>query len=89
MNWENEEEHLMLLQEKINGYLMYCESRQYQELYPESEIEYGVFEIHFLYELTDTAIEFLNEVQGQICSAGVRIECRIAEAESVAAGESG
>ena len=35
LSWEKEYEHLLILQEKINSYLAFCESDQYREIYPE------------------------------------------------------
>ena len=48
LDWEEEYEHLLMLQDKINSYLAFCESGQYKEVYKNCEAECVVFEIHFL-----------------------------------------
>ena len=34
LNWDNEFEHLKILQDKINAYVAFIESEQYDEIYP-------------------------------------------------------
>ena len=46
LDWKNEYDHLLRLQEKINSYITFCEEHQYNEFYEEDLIEYAVFEIH-------------------------------------------
>lgn len=77
LDWENEYEHLYTLQNKMNAYVHYCESGQYQQFTQGKEPKYAVIEIHFLYEPTETALRFLNSVQEQIGGMGIRIECHI------------
>ena len=40
-------------------------------------IEYAVFEIHFKYEPTKKAMDFLEQVQRQVNELGITIECHI------------
>ncbi len=77
LDWENENEHLYTLQNKMNAYISYCESGQYKQFSGDAEVKYSIFEIHFLYEPTETALEFLNNVQEQIGGMGIKIECHI------------
>lgn len=77
LDWKNEYEHLLRLQEKINSYITFCEEHQYNEFYEEDLIEYAVFEIHFKYEPTKKAIDFLEQVQRQVNELGITIECHI------------
>ncbi len=37
MDWSDEYNHLVLLQEKLNNYLWFIESKQYKEHFPDSE----------------------------------------------------
>ena len=37
LDWENEGEHLLLLQDKLNAYLGYIEAKEFQEVYPQYE----------------------------------------------------
>lgn len=77
LDWENEYEHLYALQNKMNAYIHYCESGQYRQFTQDQEPKYAVIEIHFLYEPTETAVEFLNNVQEQVGGMGIKIECQV------------
>ena len=77
LNWDNEYQHLMTLQEKINNYIIFCESRQYNKIYPEQYIRFAIIEIYFLYEPTIKCIEFLQQVQNQVQELGIKIDCYI------------
>ena len=50
----SEYDHLILLQEKINAYISYLDTRQYEEQYPKEEIVMAIIEIHFKYDITST-----------------------------------
>lgn len=73
----NEYDHLMLLQEKINAYISYLESKQYEEQYPGEAFDMAVIEIHFKYDITDNCEKFLNTVQSQVGQYGIKIEAHI------------
>ena len=60
VDWSDEYRHLVMLQEKINVYITFFEEKQYEEIYKEEEIAYGVIEIHFLHNLTVNAEKFLQ-----------------------------
>lgn len=74
LDWENEYEHLLSLQEKINAYITFCESQQYKEIYEDCIVEYAVFEIYFKYDPTSNAIKFLETVNSQLNELGISIE---------------
>ena len=81
LDWSEEYQHLMILQEKINTYLGFLEEKQYEEMYKEETITYGIIEIHFLYSLTDNAEKFLQAVQNQVAQHGIRIQYYVSEEE--------
>lgn len=67
MDWNNEYEHLILLQEKINNYIAYIEDKQYLLNYPNAEqVE---VQIKFLYKETANCIKFLEQVKAVISEA--------------------
>ena len=68
MDWRDEYQHLVMLQEKINVYITFLEQKQYEN------ITYGIIEIHFLYSLTANAEKFLQSVQNQVAELGVKIQ---------------
>ena len=77
LEWDDEYGHLVALQEKINAYIGFCEERQYEQIYKNRQVEYGVFEIHFASEPTEKAMNFLEQVQKQLNELGITIECHI------------
>ncbi len=81
LEWNDEYEHLLILQEKINSYLAFCEQKEYIKNYKDIVVDYIIFEIHFLYEPTQNAILFLERVQCQLREIGILIECHISEEE--------
>jgi hypothetical protein len=76
-NTLNEHDHLILLQEKINAYIRYLETKQFEEQYPEEEIVMAIIEIHFKYDITENCENFLNVVQNEIGQYGIKIEAHI------------
>ncbi|QIK63242.1 hypothetical protein G7068_08555 [Leucobacter viscericola] len=54
-----EYEHLELLQNKINAYLGYIESRQFEQNFPERHFERFVIEVAFQHEPTAACTKFL------------------------------
>lgn len=83
LDWDEEYEHLLILQEKINAYIGFCESGQYKDIYANEEIRHIVFEIHFLFEPTQNAYKFLEQIPKQINGLEVSIECHGAEKGNV------
>lgn len=79
MDWENEYQHLLMLQEKINTYIDYFEEKQYKKPYKKEHIKYGIIEIHFLYELPLSAKKFLQVAQEQIKGIGLKIQYSISQ----------
>lgn len=76
-NTLTEYDHLILLQEKINAYISYLETKQYEEQYPEEEIIMVVIEMHFKYSINDNCRNFINTVQSQIGLYGIKLETHI------------
>ena len=64
VGWEEEIEavHLEILQEKINNYIHFLESKQYVERYGD-KFDKKVIQITFQYSPSDNGLEFLAEVQ--------------------------
>lgn len=79
LDWKNEYQHLKALQDKINAYISFLESEQYKETYCDNSIKYGIIEIHFLYELTKNAENFLQSVQNQVRELGIIIQYSVSE----------
>jgi len=74
MDWKYEYQHLVMLQEKINVYITFFEEKQYEDIYREKNIDYGIIEIHFLYDITSNAEKFLQTVQNQVEELGIMVQ---------------
>ena len=79
VDWRDEYEHLVMLQEKINAYISFLENKEYEDIYRGENIMYGIIEIHFLYTLTANAERFLQSVQDQVAELGVKIQYFVSE----------
>lgn len=77
LDWDEEYNHLLLLQDKINAYISFIENEQYLEIMPTKEFDGARIEIHFKYEMTENAEKFLQRVQDQVGEIGVLIKCFI------------
>ena len=83
MDWRDEYQHLVMLQEKINVYITFLEQKQYEDIYKGENITYGIIEIHFLYNLTANAEKFLQSVQNQVAELGVKIQYCVSQEEQM------
>lgn len=68
-----EYDHIDILQDKLNAYLWYIDSKQYEEVYPDKEFGKYLINIHFLYKLTDNCIKFIDVVSKQLSPANIEI----------------
>lgn len=77
MDWTNELEHLLLLQNKINNYISYIEEEQYKESYP--NIENIEININFLFEIPNNCMKLLDVIKNTIYESldnvTLKIEC--------------
>lgn len=46
LNCQNEEEHLLSLQDKINAYIEFIENKQYKSIYPDKIFKNIIIEIY-------------------------------------------
>jgi len=66
LEWNNEYEHLIILQDKMNLYFGYIENKEYNDIYPNKEFKSYIIEIHFKYKITDKCKQFLEVAQKQV-----------------------
>lgn len=78
LDWENEQDHLVILQNKINSYLGFIESKQYVDIYPNDVFEYCVIEIHFQNSITENCLKFLDVVANQVEQFNIKIRAEVA-----------
>lgn len=72
---EFEYDHMMMLQDKLNTYIWYIESEQYQETYPEKVFEDFSIRIHFLSETTELCKRYIENANRKLLSSNIHIEC--------------
>lgn len=66
LDWTNEYEHLVQLQNKLNAYISFIENKQYEEIYPKHKFTTFQIEIHFQYEPIPSCLKFINNVNNQL-----------------------
>ena len=71
LEWDIKNEHLYLLQEKINTYLRFIESDEVYTSYENSEGKKFIIHIAFKFSPNETAIDFLSKVETVIKEAGL------------------
>ncbi|BBW96447.1 DUF6572 domain-containing protein [Geobacillus icigianus] len=70
LEWENEEEHLLLLQEKINVYLRFIESGEIYSVYEDAKEREFEIKIYFKNPFPDNCKDFLKKVSDILNGAG-------------------
>lgn len=81
LDWESEDIHLEILQDKINLYIDYFEGKKYRNIdkYREQDFEYAIIDIFFKYELTKNAEEFISLINKKIEKYNMYINYRVSE----------
>ena len=77
LDWSNEYEHLVMLQDKINSYLNFIESEEIYESYPKAKDRKIEIILYAKYDITEKAEEFLNVAYNSIAEAGFSLSCEI------------
>jgi hypothetical protein len=70
LEWDKGNEHIYLLQEKINAYLMAIESGQVNKSYPKSIGKSFIVSVALKYAPDETGIAFLSNVNEILSNAG-------------------
>lgn len=73
LDWENEAEHLTLLQDKINAYLSFIESNQYANTYPGIAFEHFVIDVRSKYEATENCLKFFEVINAQLREYNIHV----------------
>ena len=79
LDWENEYEHLLILQEKINAYINYIKSKQYVSVYPNKIFKRFAINIWFKYDITENCFKFLDVIANQVEELGIVIKAELRE----------
>jgi len=77
LDWSDEHDHLLKLQDKINTYLEYMEGEEIYEAYADAKDREFVLSVDFQHRPPASAINFMEQV-GKICEeAGFGVEYSI------------
>ncbi len=74
--WNDEAEHLLLLEEKLNSYIAFFESGELAERYPESQNRRIRIEVVGQYELTPAAEQYFRQANEVLAAAGAPLRFR-------------
>jgi hypothetical protein len=77
LEWDDDNEHIYLLQEKINAYLIAIESGQVNKSYPLSMDKKIVVSVALKYAPNETGISFLSKVNEVLLNAGYGFDYHI------------
>ena len=80
VGWEEEIEavHLEILQEKINNYIHFLESKQYVERYGDN-FDKKIIHITFQYSPSDNGLAFLTIVQNALQGTDMSLKIEVPE----------
>lgn len=74
LSWENEYEHLMALQTKLNSYAAFIESGQHLGINLNGKIDRIVIQAHFLHGTTDNCRKFIDIANKHLAELNMSIE---------------
>ena len=77
LDWENEKDHLLLLQDKINAYIGFIQDKQYESIYPDCHFSNYIIDIRFKENITENCANFLNVVATQIAPLHTTIQVTV------------
>ena len=69
-----EYDHLVMLQDKLNTYIWYVDSKQYQETYPDKKFENFLIKIFFVCEITELCEKFIRNVNLKLQKSNIHID---------------
>ncbi len=72
LDWTDEYEHLILLQEKLNTYLRFIESKEIYKKCPDAEGRDILIQIYAQHKITKKAKLFINKVNDTLEEAGFK-----------------
>ena len=70
LEWDEENEHIFLLQEKINAYLIAIESGQLNKKYPNSIGKKVIISVALKYDPDENGVLFLSKVKDTLSNSG-------------------
>lgn len=78
LDWEDEEVHLWILQDKINAYLALLQDKKWRKKNAK-KVKYVEILVFFVEDITESAKKFLQTVQDQLGQYGIKITAAVAD----------
>ncbi|RSD27812.1 DUF6572 domain-containing protein [Mesobacillus subterraneus] len=75
--WENEKQHLIMLQEKLNSYLNFILSGEIYSSYPDAKGKNVEINIYFKYDFPEKCKIFLGNVEELMTTEGITLSHRV------------
>lgn len=72
----SDNEHLLLLQEKLNTYLRFVESGEIMKVYPDAKERTVIIDVTCKHALTESARNFFTQVSPIVSGAGMSLRYR-------------
>ena len=70
---EIEKDHMFLLQDKLNAYIWYVDSEQYNETYPNANLSVFEIQIKFKYNPSDFCISYIQHVNNKLQATNIKV----------------
>lgn len=77
LNWEDEEEHLTLLQEKLNSYLEFIETGQLFEEYPQAKGRNISIQVTAKYQVPQIGVDFYKKAVEYVQNEGYDLRYKV------------
>lgn len=69
-----EYDHMTMLQEKLNTYIWYIQSKQYQEIYPQKDFCSYTIKIYFICDITELCKKYIDNANKKLININIHIE---------------
>ena len=82
LDWDDEQGHLIALQEKINVYLSFVESGEILSVYPQAEGKTPVINVVLRIAPNSAGVRFFEQVRPVLMAAGFELRVRVLESSA-------
>lgn len=66
-------DHISMLQDKLNTYLWYIDSKQYTAVYPNEQFQGFIINVHFLHDITDNCKKYIDVSNQKLSASNIKI----------------
>ena len=75
---ETENDHMFMIQDKLNAYIWYVDNKQYKETYPDKDFSVFEIQIKFKYQPSYFCIEYLEHVNEKLKALNICVTFEVA-----------